>query len=87
MLRKDFDLLRNSRPNVPMYADGRELLVFRTSLQSVSVPKRFFRHAEGCPVGSPWILFSFLGGVVVKVALNEDNGSALVAGAAGQIAE
>ena len=25
---KDFDLLRNSRPTVPMYADGRELLVF-----------------------------------------------------------
>ena len=42
MLRKDFDLLRNSRPTVPMYADGRELLVFRTFLQSVSVSKRVF---------------------------------------------
>ena len=30
LLRKDFDLLRNSRPTVPMYADERELLVFRT---------------------------------------------------------
>ena len=46
LLRKDFDLLRNSRPTVPMYADGRELLVFRTFSQSVSVPKRVFRHAD-----------------------------------------
>ena len=46
LLRKDFDLLRNARPTVPMYADGRELLVFRTFSQSVSVPKRVFRHAE-----------------------------------------
>ena len=38
LLRKDFDLLRNSCPTVPMYADERELLVFRTFLQSVSVP-------------------------------------------------
>ena len=30
LLRKNFDLLRNSRPTVPMYADGRKLLVFRT---------------------------------------------------------
>ena len=48
LLRKDFDLLRNSRPTVPMYADERELLVFRTFSQSVSVPKRVFRHAEIC---------------------------------------
>ena len=47
LLRKDFDLLRNSRPTVPMYADERELLVFRTFSQSVSVPKRVFRHADG----------------------------------------
>ena len=46
LLRKDFDLLRNSRPTVPMYADERELLVFRTFSQSVSVPKRVFRHAD-----------------------------------------
>ena len=46
LLRKDFDLLRNSRPTVPMYADGRELLVLRTFSQSGSVPKRVFRHAE-----------------------------------------
>ena len=46
LLRKDFDLLRNSRPTVPMYADERELLVFRTFSQSGSVPKRVFRHAE-----------------------------------------
>ena len=46
LLRKNFDLLRNSRPAVPMYADERELLVFRTFSQSVSVPKRVFRHAE-----------------------------------------
>ena len=49
LLRKDFDLLRNSRPTVPMYADGRELLAFRTFWQSVSVPKRVFRHAEKTP--------------------------------------
>ena len=42
LLRKNFDLLRNSRPAVPMYADERELLVFRTFSQSGSVPKRFF---------------------------------------------
>ena len=30
LLCKDFDLLRNSHPTVPMYADERELLVFRT---------------------------------------------------------
>ena len=46
LLRKDFDLLRNSHPTVPMYTDERELLVFRTFSQSVSVPKRVFRHAE-----------------------------------------
>ena len=46
LLRKNFDLLRNSRHTVPMYADGRELLVFRTFLQSVSAPRRVFRHAE-----------------------------------------
>ena len=45
-MRKNFDLLRNSRPAVPMYADERELLVFRTFSQSVSVPKSVFRHAE-----------------------------------------
>ena len=38
LLRKDFDLLRNSRSTVPMYAGERELLVFRTFSQSVSVP-------------------------------------------------
>ncbi len=37
LLRKDFDLLRNSRSTVPMYADERELLAFRTFSQSVSV--------------------------------------------------
>ena len=52
LLRKDFDLLRNSRPSVPMYADGRELLVFQTFSQSASVPKRIFRHAE-TPAGFP----------------------------------
>ena len=38
LLRKDFDLLRNSRSTVPMYVGERELLVFRTFSQSVSVP-------------------------------------------------
>ena len=52
LLRKDFDLLRNSRPTVPMYADERELLVFRTFSQSFSVPKRVFRHAEARCIGS-----------------------------------
>ena len=42
LLRRDFDFLRNSRPTVPMYADERELLVFRTFSQSGSVPKSFF---------------------------------------------
>ena len=31
---------------VPMYADGCELLVFRTFSQSAGVSKRVFRHAE-----------------------------------------
>ena len=52
LLRKDFDLLCNSRPTVPMYADERELLVFRTFSQSFSVPKRVFRHAEARCIGS-----------------------------------
>ena len=39
MLRKNFDFLRNSHPSVPLYVDGRELLVFRTFLQSASVSK------------------------------------------------
>ena len=30
MIGNDFDLLRNSRLTVPVYADRRELLVFRT---------------------------------------------------------
>ncbi len=45
-----------------MYADGRELLVFRTFSQSVSVPKRVFRHAEtGCSeiAASGYFLLSF----------------------------
>ena len=50
LLRKDFDLLRNSRPTVPMYADGRELLVFRAFSQSDSVPKKGFRHAVTEPL-------------------------------------
>ena len=59
LLCKDFDLLRNSRPTVPMYADERELLVFRTFLQSVSVPKRVFRHAEagGLPMQSTGLCY------------------------------
>ena len=57
LLRKEFDLLRNSRPTVPMYADGRELLVFRTFSQSGSVPKKGFRHAEnGRCIGSARLL-------------------------------
>ena len=63
LLRKDFDLLRNSRPTVPMYADGRELLVFRTFSQSVSVPKRVFRHAErslGKNRGCASLMFTYL---------------------------
>ena len=61
LLRKDFDLLRNSRPTVPMYADGRELLVFRTFSQSVSVPKRVFRHAERAGAKLlPVVYFKFL---------------------------
>ena len=57
LLRKDFDLLRNSRPTVPMYADERELLVFRTFSQSVSVPKRVFRHAAKRAAEQPVLLF------------------------------
>ena len=57
LLRKDFDLLRNSRPTVPMYADERELLVFRTFSQSVSVPKRVFRHAESKIAKSEFVFF------------------------------
>ena len=50
LLRKDFDLLRNTRPTVPMYADERELLVFRIFSQSGSVPKRFFDTLKPRPV-------------------------------------
>ena len=57
MLRKNFDFPRNSRPTVPMYADGRELLVFRTFLQSVSVSKRVFRHADPTRTGSARVGF------------------------------
>ena len=55
LLRKDFDLHHNSRPTVPSYADGRELLVFRTFLQSASVSKKVFWHVEGAVLagGSP----------------------------------
>ena len=60
LLRKNFDLLRNSRPTVPMYADERELLVFRTFSQSVSVPKRVFRHAERRPFGRRCALFQII---------------------------
>ena len=34
-----FDLLHNSNPNVPLYADGFELLVFGAPLTSVSLSK------------------------------------------------
>ena len=57
LLCKDFDLLRNSRPTVPMYADEREFLVFRTFSQSVSVPKRVFRHAAKRAAEQPVLLF------------------------------
>ena len=46
LIYMDFDLLRNSHPTVPLYADGCELLVFRTFSQSASVSKRVFRHAQ-----------------------------------------
>ena len=61
LLRKDFDLLRNSRSTVPMYADERELLVLRTFSQSGSVPTRVFRHAEE-PAGAwhlPVLAYAF----------------------------
>ena len=44
---RNFDLLRNSRPNVSIYADGRELLVFRTFLAVSQRVEKPFRHAEG----------------------------------------
>ena len=59
LLRKNFDLLRNSRPTVPMYADGRELLVFRTFSQSGSVPKRFFDTLNGL-LSSPFCYSSLM---------------------------
>ena len=58
LLRKNFDLLRNSRPAVPMYADERELLVFRTFLQSVSVPKRFFDTLRAASKEAALIFYS-----------------------------
>ena len=60
LLRKDFDLLRNSRPTVPMYADERELLVFRTFLQSGSVPKRFFDTLQIGLLSSPFCYSSLI---------------------------
>ena len=46
----NFDLLRNSRLTVPMYADRRELLVFRTFSTVSQRVEKVFRHAErtGC---------------------------------------
>ena len=37
-----FDLLHNSKPTVPLYADGFELLVFGASLTSASLSKNTF---------------------------------------------
>ena len=48
LLRKVFDFLRNSRPTVPMYADGRELLVFRTFSAVCQRAEKVFRHAGAC---------------------------------------
>ena len=42
LLRKAFDLLRNSNLNVPMYAYRFELLVFGASLTSASLSKKSF---------------------------------------------
>ena len=42
LLRKAFDLLRNSNLNVPMYAYRFELLVFGASLPSVVCQKTCF---------------------------------------------
>ena len=42
LLRKAFDLLRNSNLNVPMYAYRFELLVFETSLPSAVCQKTCF---------------------------------------------
>ena len=41
-----FDLLRNSRLTVPMYADRRELLVFQASSTVSQRVEKVFRHAE-----------------------------------------
>ena len=45
----DFDLLRNSRLTVPLYADRRELLVFRTFPTVSQRVEMVFRHAEAEP--------------------------------------
>ena len=45
---------------VSIYADRRELLVFRTFLQSASVSKRVFRHADaGSEYASRVIFLSY----------------------------
>ena len=43
-----------------MYADERELLVFRTFLQSVSVPKRFFDTLQNGLLSSPFCYSSLI---------------------------
>ena len=53
LLRKDFDLLRNSRPTVPMYADGRELLVFRTFYSLAACRKGFSTRCNPAGEASP----------------------------------
>ena len=59
MICNDFDLLRNSRLTVPMYADRRELLVFRTFSTVSQRVEKVFRHAE--EVRRPGALLIFHG--------------------------
>ena len=61
LLRKNFDLLRNSRPTVPMYADERELLVFRTFFCSLAAcRKEFFDTLQNGLLSSPFCYSSLI---------------------------
>ena len=73
LLRKNFDLLRNSRPTVPMYADGRALLVFRTFLQSLQRAEKNFstRCKDALPL-EVRLLYNHLKGIQNTVNIRKN---------------
>ncbi len=56
----NFDLLRNSRLSVSIYADRRELLVFRTFLAVSQRVEKVFRHAARAGNRTGFLPFLFI---------------------------